>query len=643
MIFLYFCKNLSALKNFIRILFLIFQFYSLFAQTPHSLRLNQTNGLLSNAVYDVLQDSRGFIWFATDAGLIRYDGDEYKPFYSKKQTSLGGSSIREDKMGRIWYENFDGYLYYVEKDSLQALNQNKPIAYLPISFTENHLFVMQNAGIDVFDIETLKYLQTIKIIPHIKIVENCISSHQDFFVIIDDIIYKIDKNFQIIKSSYFVEKSEDLKQVFYYQNRIYVLGRYNKLKTLWIFDTQLNFIDKLSIPEIKTSINYAHFIEKNLWIHTPQGTFQYTLKPNFSFERVYFQDKSISAVLKDRQNNFWFSTTNQGVLLVADLERLFFPLDNYLPYRVVSIGNEYLIASKKGELLRYDQNFKQKKIIKPLTDNTEIYFLHYDTLSKNIFFSSKGFTFLPKQDFSKKRFYELAIKDIVQIDEKYFAFAASGFCGLISFNDNYSGSVWDKNSIYTQVAPYTIIEIIKKSRGKAVAYNPTENIIYFATNIGLFRVGRHQVEELTFENQPFYASHLFFANKRLYALSTKGNFYLIENEKKLYQLNYLLGVKENEIQQAKKFGDYIYIITHKGLFVLNTLNQKIRIIDANINAVEINDFTVSQNYILLLSNEGITRISLLENKKDKISPKLQIRNFTAANLTRNFEEKIVLR
>lgn len=630
------------MKNFVCILFFIFSLYSLLAQTPHSLRLNQTNGLPSNAVYDILQDSKGFIWFATDAGLIRYDGDEYKPFYSKKQTSLGGSSIREDKMGRIWYENFDGYLYYVENDSLQALNQNKPIAYLPISLTENHLFVMQNEGIDVFDVETLKHLQTIKVGTNVLIVENCISSHQDFFAIIDDVIYKIDKNFQITKSEYFVRKSEDLKQVFYHQNRIYVLGRYNKLKTLWVFDTQLNFLAELSIPEIKTSINYAHFIENDLWIHTPQGTFQYTLKPNFHFERVYFQDKSISAVLKDRQNNFWFSTTNQGVLLVADLEHLFFPLDNYLPYRIASVGDGYLVASKKGELLHYDQNFKQKKIIKPLTDNTEIYFLHYDTLSKNIFYSSKGFTFLPKQDFSKKQFYELAIKDIVRIDEKYFAFAASGFCGLISFDDNYSGSVWDKNTIYTQIAPYAIIEIIKKSRGKAVAYNTTENIIYFATNIGLFRVDRHQVEELTFENKSFYASRLFFANKRLYALSTKGNFYLIENEKRLYQLNYLFGAKENEIRQAKKFGDYIYIITNKGLFVLNTLNQKIRIIDANINAIEINDFTVSQNYIMLLSNEGITRISLLENKKDKVSPKLQIRSFTAANLARKFEEKIVL-
>lgn len=249
---------------------------------------------------------------------------------------------------------------------------------------------------------------------------------------------------------------------------------------------------------------------------------------------------------------------------------------------------------------------------------------------------------MPKQDFSKKQFYELAIKDIVRIDEKYFAFAASGFCGLISFNDNCSNSIWDKNSIYTQIAPYAIIEIIKKSRGKAVAYNPSENIIYFATNIGLFRVGRGKVEELTFDNNSFYASKLFFSNKRLYALSTKGNFYLIENEKKLYQLNYLFGAKENEIRQIKKFGDYIYIITNKGLFVLNTLNQKIRIIEAKINTSEINDFIVSQSYILLLSNEGITRISLIENKKDKISPKLQIRSFSAANILRKFEEKILL-
>ena len=635
--FIYLCENHIFLKRLVTILFFLIN--NLHAQTPYSLLLDQTKGLPSNAVYDVMQDSKGFMWFGTDVGLIRYDGDEYKIFYSTKQTSLSGSSVREDKMGRIWYENFDGYLYYVEKDTLHALKQNKPAAYAPISLTENHLFVGQQEGIDVYDVGTLKLLKTIQL-DHIQ---NCVSSHEAFFAIIDDVIHKIDKNFQIKKTNYLKKQPEALKQIFYHQNKIYILGRYNALQKIWVFDTDLNFLETLPIPEIETSINYAHFIENELWIHTPKGTFNYSIKPNFFFKKVYFEDKSISAVLKDRQGNYWVSTTNQGVLLVANLEDLFFPLENFLAYRIVNIGEEYLIASKKGELALYDKNFKKKKVIKPLSDNTEIYFLHYDTLSKGIFFSSKGFTFLPEQDYNKKKFYEIAIKDIVRIDEKYFAFVASVYCGLISFENTNKSSIWDKSNNYNPLVPDYLTAILSQSRGKAVAYDATKNVIYFATNMGLFRVDTQSTTEIKFDNSSFYASRLFFTNKRLYALSTKGNFYVIENEKKLYQLNFLFGAKENEIKLVKKFGNDIYIITSKGLFSFNTLNQKVRIIDANITASEINDFTINGNFIILLNNEGVTRISLSEEKKNKVIPKLQLRNFIAGNISLNFENKIVLK
>ena len=34
----------------------------------------QWDGLPSSEIYDIIQDERGFIWFATDRGLARYDG-----------------------------------------------------------------------------------------------------------------------------------------------------------------------------------------------------------------------------------------------------------------------------------------------------------------------------------------------------------------------------------------------------------------------------------------------------------------------------------------------------------------------------------------------------------------------------------------
>jgi signal transduction histidine kinase/ligand-binding sensor domain-containing protein len=60
-------------------------------------------GLPSNSTYAVFQDSRGYVWFATDGGAARYDGLGYTT-YSVSQ-GLADASVRgfvEDAQGALW-------------------------------------------------------------------------------------------------------------------------------------------------------------------------------------------------------------------------------------------------------------------------------------------------------------------------------------------------------------------------------------------------------------------------------------------------------------------------------------------------------------------------------------------------------------
>lgn len=45
---------------------------------------NTQNGLLSNNVFDVVEDKYGFLWIATNSGVVRYDGKNFKTFGKKK-------------------------------------------------------------------------------------------------------------------------------------------------------------------------------------------------------------------------------------------------------------------------------------------------------------------------------------------------------------------------------------------------------------------------------------------------------------------------------------------------------------------------------------------------------------------------------
>ncbi|MFZ4542491.1 MAG: ligand-binding sensor domain-containing protein [Saprospiraceae bacterium] len=71
-------------------------------------RFGVQEGLSQGTVWDILQDSKGFWWFATSDGLNRYDGYEFHTYHHHEEegpTSLTSGDIRKlylDRSGDIW-------------------------------------------------------------------------------------------------------------------------------------------------------------------------------------------------------------------------------------------------------------------------------------------------------------------------------------------------------------------------------------------------------------------------------------------------------------------------------------------------------------------------------------------------------------
>ncbi|MEO6166382.1 MAG: two-component regulator propeller domain-containing protein [Chitinophagales bacterium] len=92
--------------------------HNLCAQSLPALRFNRyttSDGLSSNTVTSILQDSRGFIWFGTQDGLNRFDGRNFITFKHDPVDifSVSGNVINdlaEDNNGIIWIGTTDGGL-----------------------------------------------------------------------------------------------------------------------------------------------------------------------------------------------------------------------------------------------------------------------------------------------------------------------------------------------------------------------------------------------------------------------------------------------------------------------------------------------------------------------------------------------------
>jgi ligand-binding sensor domain-containing protein len=103
---------LQFVKGLILPLFCLL-YADLFSQQVTFRHLSIDDGLSQNAVYSILQDSRGFMWFGTKDGLNRYDGRKFvayqhNPFDSTSISDAYVTNLLEDSRGRIWISSLSG-------------------------------------------------------------------------------------------------------------------------------------------------------------------------------------------------------------------------------------------------------------------------------------------------------------------------------------------------------------------------------------------------------------------------------------------------------------------------------------------------------------------------------------------------------
>ena len=115
-------KTLISIKAFLTVFIICWVFVTT-AQTPPAYEsISTAQGLSQGMVFDLLQDTEGFIWVATKNGLNRYDGYSFKIFSNDPYNahSLSSNTILklfEDSKGRIWVGTENAGLNIYDKQS----------------------------------------------------------------------------------------------------------------------------------------------------------------------------------------------------------------------------------------------------------------------------------------------------------------------------------------------------------------------------------------------------------------------------------------------------------------------------------------------------------------------------------------------
>ena len=597
------------MKNITYILLLSVQF--LLGQNPLYFKIDKIDGLPSNSIYDVSQDKKGFIWLATDEGLCKYDGKKVNTYLNENQTSRSGSCIVEDKFGRIWYSNFDGQLFYVSENKLHSFTKNKPFGYNKFGIIDNYLFTIEENKITIYDIRDFKLKKTIPINTYIGIVSH--SSKENFYVIINKELYIISKDLVVkkLKLPSNVILSLPLVQtsggnLILISNTKQIVGEEKIERYCYVLKNNRFF--SIEVPK-NTSDFFQNLTScgNETWVCTTKGA--YRLVDNKFLPQKILRDFNITSVFKDNANHYWFTTNNQGVLLVPNLEDQFIPTPASIS-KLATDKKSIFLGTTDDQIFKTDFDCSKFNLIYKGNSNHEIGALAYDIESKKILFTSNKFKIINEAERIEQEEF-IALKELTKLDNTYYSFAATGLCGLLQVSNLKSGwnSYYQNNSGFSTKNLYSNIKgIISVGRGKSTAYNPINQAIYYATGEGLFCVTKKGTTELKNKNKSIhYASIKKFQNY-IMGITYDGEIHYIDSQNHFHFFNYLPYTTNEKATSIHVTDSSLFITTNSSVYEYiwsKKIAHKVLIINPEF---ELKDIIITNDYLYFGTLKGILKV-----------------------------------
>lgn len=316
--------------------------------------LGLKDGLSDLRVNSIYQDSIGFIWFGTQAGLNRYDGKQMKnyafdPEYPEHNYPGGVYNIIEDHKGQMWIlEDFLGGLsvYFPKRDTFRTYLQNENVrvsSFYPdrsgrmwIGTTEGlFLLNLESGSLQAFSTQFDLNLEPFYVV---NISED---ARGDLWFSVPDGIYQFGWADSSLKYHSFREKHDRTD----FDRAVTTQVFQDSQETLWLgtkfglykFDSSLNKFSLFplggSSRQIEPQVNAI--VEENegkLWVGTEEfGLYTIDTESGLVVSNLASSDNPTSlksnpiiSLYCDRDGNLWVGTLNKGVSFLGKHRKSFF-------------------------------------------------------------------------------------------------------------------------------------------------------------------------------------------------------------------------------------------------------------------------------------------------------------------------------
>jgi len=287
------------------------------------LHYTEKDGLPSNNIYSIYRDSRGFLWFATDKGVARYNGIRFEIF-----TTFNGLPdneiffFLEDRVGRLWLGTYNGELCYFKDDTFHT-SRNTP--FLQLHFKASYIKQMtleQDGSVNVIYTSNPFFINIngdhYSVLDMGRLTENQAYGDLIFrektgggryrFVFTNKIV-TADTPFtreHIVAEAdnKFKESFSPLYNNYFGQNANYIVT------DKYVFNTNLDILTSNVEGFYHKKILYSIYHNGRDWFLTSQTGIYINDSINI------LADHKISCLTQDNQGNFWASTLDDGVFVI---------------------------------------------------------------------------------------------------------------------------------------------------------------------------------------------------------------------------------------------------------------------------------------------------------------------------------------
>ena len=312
------------IKGIHLVLFLFNLFFCIKNYSQSIELLDAEAGLSNNIVYDVAKDDKGFMWFATEKGLNRYDGYSFKKFNynTKDSTSISSNvcrNILKDKKGNLWIATKNGISLFDEITetfiNYTIKEKNLDIKELEL-VGDDKLWFNTLGKTGFFDIKKKEF--------------HFVNDNYNSFCMTSN-----NKNIWISSAEGSLDvASKNNSELTHLENNIGVRNQIHFgsfTNKLWLPKIHQPLQEEcLIIPELPNKIEPTKLLEianKTLLIGSNQGLFEYKIDSKkiikiLLTEKVTSLNQQIRSIYKDDIGNLWIGTLG-GVFHIDDYKKSF--------------------------------------------------------------------------------------------------------------------------------------------------------------------------------------------------------------------------------------------------------------------------------------------------------------------------------